>query len=30
MVGQLCWVLWVMPETKGISLEKIQRQLGIE
>ncbi len=30
MVGQLLWVLWVMPETKGISLEKIQRQLGIE
>jgi MFS transporter, SP family, xylose:H+ symportor len=29
MVGQLIWVLTVMPETKGISLEKIQKQLGI-
>ena len=29
MVGQLVWVLMVMPETKGISLEKIQKQLGI-
>ena len=29
MVGQLIWVLSVMPETKGISLEKIQKQLGI-
>jgi hypothetical protein len=30
MVGQLVWVLTVMPETKGISLEKIQKELGIE
>jgi MFS transporter, SP family, xylose:H+ symportor len=30
MVGQLTWVLWVMPETKGISLEAIQQRLGIE
>ncbi|HYK87343.1 MAG TPA: sugar porter family MFS transporter, partial [Acidobacteriota bacterium] len=30
MVGQLIWVLLVMPETKGISLEKIQRELAIE
>ncbi|MFN8007880.1 MAG: sugar porter family MFS transporter [Terriglobia bacterium] len=30
MVGQLIWVLTVMPETKGISLEKIQEELGIE
>ncbi len=30
MVGQLIWVLLVMPETKGISLEKIQKELGIE
>ncbi|MFN7996104.1 MAG: sugar porter family MFS transporter [Bryobacteraceae bacterium] len=30
MVGQLVWVLTVMPETKGISLEKIQQELGIE
>jgi SP family xylose:H+ symportor-like MFS transporter len=29
-VGQLIWVLTVMPETKGISLEKIQQQLGID
>jgi len=30
MVGQLVWVLFFMPETKGISLEKIQQELGIE
>jgi len=30
MVGQLVWVIMVMPETKGISLEKIQEELGIE
>jgi sugar porter (SP) family MFS transporter len=30
MVGQLVWVLTVMPETKGISLERIQQELGIE
>ena len=30
MVGQLIWVLKVMPETKGISLEQIQKRLGIE
>jgi sugar porter (SP) family MFS transporter len=29
-VGQLIWVLAVMPETKGITLEKIQQELGIE
>lgn len=29
MVGQLLWVLLVMPETKGISLEKMQKMLGI-
>jgi sugar porter (SP) family MFS transporter len=29
-VGQLLWVIFVMPETKGISLERIQRELGIE
>jgi SP family xylose:H+ symportor-like MFS transporter len=29
-VGQLLWVLLIMPETKGISLEKIQQKLGIE
>ena len=30
MVGQLIWVLTVMPETKGIPLEEIQKKLGIE
>ncbi|HEV2319117.1 MAG TPA: sugar porter family MFS transporter, partial [Verrucomicrobiae bacterium] len=30
MVGQLLWVLLAMPETKGISLERIQKHLGIE
>jgi sugar porter (SP) family MFS transporter len=30
MIGQLVWVLLVMVETKGVSLEKIQRSLRIE
>jgi len=30
MIGQLFWVLFLMPETKGVSLERIQKQLGIE
>jgi MFS family permease len=30
MVGQLIWVLLVMPETKGVSLEQIQKRLDIE
>jgi MFS transporter, SP family, xylose:H+ symportor len=30
MVGQLVWALLVMPETKGLSLEKIQEKLHIE
>ncbi|MFC2084273.1 sugar porter family MFS transporter [Bacteroidota bacterium] len=30
MVGQLFWVIYVMPETKGISLEQIQKKFGIE
>jgi sugar porter (SP) family MFS transporter len=30
MVGQLIWVLFIMPETKGVSLEQIQKKLGIE
>jgi len=30
MVGQLLWVVTLMPETKGVSLEKIQEELGIE
>jgi sugar porter (SP) family MFS transporter len=29
-VGQLIWVLTTMPETKGTTLENIQRELGIE
>jgi sugar porter (SP) family MFS transporter len=30
MVGQLIWVLLVMPETKGLSLEEIQKRMGIK
>ena len=30
MVLQLIWVIVMMPETKGIPLEEIQRRLGIE
>ncbi|MEN8156707.1 MAG: sugar porter family MFS transporter [Bacteroidota bacterium] len=30
MVAQLIWVIFAMRETKGISLEEIQKQLGIE
>ena len=30
MVLQLLWVLLVMPETKGVPLEQIQKKLGIE
>jgi hypothetical protein len=29
MVVQLLWVLRVMPETKGVPLEDIQKRLGI-
>ena len=29
MVLQLAWVLRVMPETKGVALEDIQKRLGI-
>jgi sugar porter (SP) family MFS transporter len=29
MVGQLVWVLVVMPETKGVPLEDMEKQLGI-
>ncbi|SFK71172.1 sugar porter family MFS transporter [Proteiniphilum acetatigenes] len=30
MVGQLIWVIFFMKETKGISLEAIQKELGIK
>jgi sugar porter (SP) family MFS transporter len=30
MIGQLIWVLLAMPETKGISLEQIQKKMGIK
>ncbi len=30
MVGQLLWVILVMPETKGVPLEKIQEEMGID
>ncbi len=30
MVLQLIWVIFMMPETKGIPLEEIQKKLGIE
>ena len=30
MVGQLLWVLRVMPETRGVPLEEMERELGIE
>jgi len=30
MVAQLAWVCLIMPETKGSSLEQIQKQFGIE
>jgi len=30
VVLQLLWVLTVMPETKGIPLEDIQKELGIQ
>jgi hypothetical protein len=29
MVLQLIWVMFMVPETKGVPLEDIQRQLGI-
>jgi len=29
MVLQLLWVHWMVPETKGVPLEQMQRQLGI-
>jgi MFS transporter, SP family, xylose:H+ symportor len=30
MVGQLLWVLKVMPETKGVPLEEMEEKLGLE
>jgi len=30
MVLQLVWVKWMVPETKGVPLEEMQRKLGIE
>jgi sugar porter (SP) family MFS transporter len=30
MVLQLAWVIWIMPETKGVPLEEIQKKMGIE
>lgn len=30
MIIQLAWVIYIMPETKGISLEQIQKKLGIK
>ena len=29
MVGQLIWVIWVMPETKGVPLEEMEQKLGM-
>ncbi len=29
MIGQLIWVIRVMPETKGIPLEEMERELGL-
>ena len=29
MVLQLVWVVWMVPETKGVPLEEIQKQLGV-
>jgi len=30
MFLQLLWMFWIMPETKGVPLEKIQREMGTE
>ncbi|MEM7755859.1 MAG: sugar porter family MFS transporter [Planctomycetota bacterium] len=30
MVGQLVWVVTVMPETRGVPLEEIQKRMGIK
>jgi MFS transporter, SP family, xylose:H+ symportor len=30
MIGQLVWVLKVMPETKNVPLEEMEENLGIQ
>ncbi len=30
MILQLAWVIWFMPETKGVPLEEIQKKMGIK
>jgi translation elongation factor EF-1beta len=30
MIGQLVWVLRVMPETKNVPLEEMEQNLGIQ
>ncbi|MFO0906993.1 MAG: MFS transporter [Isosphaeraceae bacterium] len=30
MVLQLLWALFIMPETRGVPLEEIQRRLGVK
>ena len=30
MVLQMPWVLFIMPETKGVPLEQIHKKMGIE
>jgi hypothetical protein len=30
MAGRLFWVLWIVAETKGASLESIRKEMGVE